>query len=182
MNMKKVFLLGAMVCALGMMTACKSGTAEAQNDCPIEKPNDLAEEDWAIITSNCEYFVSLLDAEAVNNWSASEVQALMPRDEKDFAQFYVLSHYIGDVQLYNVAAQYAAEDSLDMMEHVLMLAVWADAWEYPWLAAVEIEQRNPEKFRSITERIWDKALIDSYEDYRDAYLEWQSRPENSPTK
>ena len=27
-NMKKIFLLGAMVCALGMMTACKSGTAE----------------------------------------------------------------------------------------------------------------------------------------------------------
>lgn len=26
MNMKKIFLLGAMVCALGMMTACKSGT------------------------------------------------------------------------------------------------------------------------------------------------------------
>ena len=26
--MKKIFLLGAMVCALGMMTACKSGTAE----------------------------------------------------------------------------------------------------------------------------------------------------------
>ena len=26
--MKKVFLLGAMVCALGMMTACKSGTAD----------------------------------------------------------------------------------------------------------------------------------------------------------
>ena len=26
--MKKIILLGAMVCALGMMTACKSGTAE----------------------------------------------------------------------------------------------------------------------------------------------------------
>ncbi len=26
--MKKVFLLGAMVCAIGMMTACKSGTAD----------------------------------------------------------------------------------------------------------------------------------------------------------
>ena len=25
--MKKIFLLGAMVCALGMMSACKSGTA-----------------------------------------------------------------------------------------------------------------------------------------------------------
>ncbi|MBP5326458.1 MAG: hypothetical protein J6Y98_00925, partial [Bacteroidales bacterium] len=25
--MKKLFLLGAMVCAIGMMTACKSGTA-----------------------------------------------------------------------------------------------------------------------------------------------------------
>jgi hypothetical protein len=35
MNMKKLFLLGAMVCALGMMTACKSGTSidsEQQND------------------------------------------------------------------------------------------------------------------------------------------------------
>ena len=32
-NMKKVFFLGAMVCALGMMTACKSGTAnENTND------------------------------------------------------------------------------------------------------------------------------------------------------
>ena len=32
--MKKLFLLGAMVCALGMMTACKSGTAnENTNDC-----------------------------------------------------------------------------------------------------------------------------------------------------
>ena len=34
-NMKKLFLLGAMVCALGMMTACKSGTSvdsEQQND------------------------------------------------------------------------------------------------------------------------------------------------------
>lgn len=27
-NMKKLFLLGAMVCTLGMMTACKSGTAD----------------------------------------------------------------------------------------------------------------------------------------------------------
>ena len=26
--MKKLFLLGAMVCALGMMTACKSGTGD----------------------------------------------------------------------------------------------------------------------------------------------------------
>ena len=29
--MKKLFLLGAMVCALGMMTACKSGTAKETN-------------------------------------------------------------------------------------------------------------------------------------------------------
>ena len=29
--MKKVFLLGAMVCALGMMTACKSGTTNDNN-------------------------------------------------------------------------------------------------------------------------------------------------------
>ena len=30
--MKKIFLLGAMVCALGMMTACKSGTANERID------------------------------------------------------------------------------------------------------------------------------------------------------
>ena len=29
--MKKIFLLGAMVCALGMMTACKSGTTTDNN-------------------------------------------------------------------------------------------------------------------------------------------------------
>lgn len=36
--MKKVFLLGAIVCAIGMMTACKSGTAETtevESECPI---------------------------------------------------------------------------------------------------------------------------------------------------
>ena len=33
--MKKLFLLGAMVCALGMMTACKNGTTEIKRECPI---------------------------------------------------------------------------------------------------------------------------------------------------
>ena len=193
--MKNLFLLGAMVCALGMMTACKGGgapvapdetTAAAQTDCPIERPDHLSEDEWATITSNCEYFVSLLDAEealkAGRKLSANEVQALMPRNEKDFALFYVLDHYTEVEYLYKVAAQYAVEDSLDMMEHVLRWSVWADAWEYPWEVAIEIEKRNPEKFRRTIERIWDKAWIGSYEDYRDTYQEWLSHPENNPTK
>ena len=46
--MKKLFLLGAMVCALGMMTACKSGTAE---EAVVEPPFEdtipiIFETDW----------------------------------------------------------------------------------------------------------------------------------------
>ncbi len=37
--MKKLFLLGAMVCALGMMTACKSGGAPAELDEATAKEN-----------------------------------------------------------------------------------------------------------------------------------------------
>ena len=36
--MKRLFLLGTMVCTLGMMTACKSGTTETKevkSECPI---------------------------------------------------------------------------------------------------------------------------------------------------
>ena len=40
--MKKVFLLGAMVCALGMMTACKSGTANETSADTIQPTNETA--------------------------------------------------------------------------------------------------------------------------------------------
>lgn len=48
--MKKLFLLGAMVCALGMMTACKSGTADKNTNDTTTTSEQLAETNATIPT------------------------------------------------------------------------------------------------------------------------------------
>ena len=188
--MRKLLLMAAALCLCGMTTACSNlgdkESSSSDSNCPVERKEHLTDDEWAVITSNCEYFACLLDAENILKTGQllppSDLQRLMPRNKEEFALFYMLRFYPEDdcnePNLYVVAAQYAAEDSLDMMEHVLNWSLWADSWEYPWEIAVEIEKRNPARFRSTIERIWDKGWTAAYEEYRDAYLEWLSHPEN----
>ena len=147
--------------------------------CHLARPNHINPEQWAVVENNCGYFVRLLEEEdslnAGKTLSAREVQALMPRSEMEFRASRILGVYTENSytsRLEELATQYAIADSLDMMEHFLMWSVWADCWEYPWEVAIEIEHKHPEKFRRTIERIWDKGWIESYEEYRDAYLEY----------
>ena len=179
-------ILAATTACTGRNSTGSVDTVSPADDCALDRPDYMPDEEWAVIASNCDYFVRMLNTNkelaSGKSLPASEVQELMPRNEQDFRLFYMLWEYAaedcGPTDLYHTAAQYAAEDSLDMMEHVLNWSLWADSWEYPWEIAVEIEKRNPTRFRSTIERIWDKGWTAAYEEYRDAYLEWLSHPEN----
>ena len=181
-----VINIASLIVAIVLVIALPEKDSEEQlteqanaKQCHLERPEHIIPDEWAVIENNCDYFVQLLEAEDILNagktLSAREVQDLMPRSEAEFRTFLMLGIYPDNG--YNpyferLAAQYAIADSIDMMEHFLMWSVWADCWEYPWEVAIEIEQKHPEKFRRTIERIWDKGWIESYEEYRDAYLEY----------
>lgn len=181
---RRIMMLCVAMVAVAATIACKSGNTnenvEVTNDCSVVRTEHLTDDEWEIINSNCEYFARLLNAEeklkSGETLSAGEVQSLMPRNEQDFRQFYILWLYPEDDCNYpnicSLATQYAVEDSLDMMEHVLMWSLWADSWELPWEVAVEIEQKNSAKFYSTVKKIWSKEDIAAWEDYRHGYLEW----------
>ena len=160
------------ICTIGLTAACKCATETDK----IAMVNDCASNtniEWETANPDSGYFARLVEAEkklkSGGTLSAKEVRSLMPRNGNDFRQFYELTD---SCNLHLLAAKYAIDDSIDMMEQVLMWSVWADSWEYPWEVAIEIEKRNPAKFKETIQRIWDAAEIGGYEDYRNAYLEW----------
>lgn len=77
-----------------------------------------------------------------------------------------------------MAAQYATDDSLDVIEHVLMWPIWTNEWELPWELAIEIEKKNSEKFYSTIKKIWNTKDIEYWQRYRCKYYEFYSNPEN----
>ena len=172
-------ILAATTACTGRNSTGSVDSVSPADDCALERPDYMSDEEWAVIASNCDYFVRMLNVNkelaAGKSLPASEVQELMPRNEQDFRLFYMLWEYAaedcGPTDLYHTAAQYAAEDSLDMMEHVLRWSLWSDSWELPWELYIEIEQRNPAKFRSTAELLWSKGEIGAYEEYRNASLD-----------
>lgn len=182
--MKNAILTFAVLCAVGMLVGCKSGTAtetkQASSECVLDRPEHLPDEEWELVSANCEYFKALIDAgkqlQLGEALSASKVQELMPKNEKDFGLFCIYTMAYGEktnnTDLCMLATQYAIADSLDIMEHVLMWSVWSDSWELPWEVAIDMENKNHEKFWTIVRRIWNEDEIAAWEEYRQAYIEW----------
>ena len=178
--MKKILIISMM---LSVLSSCNNGKTA---DCTIDRKEHLTNEEWEIIITNCEYFSKLLEAEEYlksgGKLSAGMVQPLLPTNEKDFDLFRILELYPEDdcnhVNLYWLAAQYATDDSLDVIEHVLMWPIWTNEWELPWELAIEIEKKNSEKLYSTIKKIWNTKDIEYWQRYRCKYYEFYSYPEN----
>ena len=74
--MKKILIISMM---LSVLSSCNNGKTA---DCTIDRKEHLTNEEWEIITTNCEYFSKLLEAEEYlksgGKLSAGMVQPLLP--------------------------------------------------------------------------------------------------------
>lgn len=176
--MKKLVLTVALIliAALGM----------AQAD--LRRAEGLSDSDWNRINEYPEYFKEILavqDSLMVGQTvSVSHLQSLMPLTYDEFLIFINMEYYAvttseggifhveDDKGVWSVAANYAKADTLDMMSLYLMWFEWCDGWiaEDVWTEAVEIERRNPQKFKKL---MASSKWYEDWQVFREEYIKWE---------
>ncbi|MBR4452932.1 MAG: hypothetical protein IKS33_01590 [Bacteroidales bacterium] len=157
----------------------------------IRKSKYVSNENWEIINSNPEYARAIIAVQdslmAGLEISAQHLQNLMPRTYNEFRIFFAMEDYAyvkndsvffySEKAIYYVAGNYAKADTLDMIGCYLKMFEWSDGWvgELLYTEAVEIERRNPEKFKRIASTA---GWYEKWKAYRDAYIEWESQQKN----
>lgn len=158
----------------------------AQND--FRRAKGLTDNDWERMTSRPEYSRELIAVQdsllAGQTISVSHLQALMPLTYNDFRIFLNMEYYavttdeFGHLQaeddkgIWQIAANYAKADSLDMMKYLLMWFEWSDGWVADWLwdEAVKIERYNPQKFKEL---MASSKKYENWQIYREEYIKWE---------
>lgn len=143
---------------------------------------EVTDQVWQHIIAHEAYFRQVL---AVNDSltagyavPAERLQALAPRDESHYQTLCGVDYYTHSghgMDALTAMLDLAVEDSLDMMEHFIHMFDWCDGYvaELIYDYAIEVEQRNPEKFRRLMQQICPDRW-EGFVEWRDEYLKWKN--------
>lgn len=120
--MKKLFLFGAMVCAIGMMSACKSGTANNKEKTIVGH--------WETVAATEEWDCSESPEEMVAAGSAADTTQYNPK--LDSAEYRYISFDID-------------EDSITMVEHNKGGCDPCLRWKFQKVGSATLAARTPSR-------------------------------------
>lgn len=184
MNVKDFKIMKKLVLTVALILIAALGMAQAD----LRRAEGLSDSDWNRINEYPEYFKEILavqDSLMVGQTvSVSHLQSLMPRTYDEFLIFINMEYYAvttseggifqveDDKGVWSVAANYAKADTLDMMSLYLMWFEWCDGWiaEDVWTEAVEIERRNPQKFKKL---MASSKWYEDWQVFREEYIKWE---------
>lgn len=147
--MKKVFLLGVIVCALGMMTACKSGTANA----PIEEFPEVGKDFKILLVEDhniCKvYHLQILTDTTYTKdylmYFANKFRSEYVPNENSTIFVYDTAFSIDFIKSSISNLNWSDEEFLTIANHEMLISEWGDTsyGDYYML-------KNDERYRRLT--------------------------------
>ena len=128
--MKKLFLLGAMVCAIGMMTACKSGTATA----PIEEFPEVGKDFKILLVEDhniCKvYHLQILTDTTYTKdylmYFANKFRSEYVPNENSTIFVYDTAFSVDFIKSSISNLNWSDEDFLTIANHEMLISEWSD--------------------------------------------------------
>lgn len=149
--MKKIFLFGAMVCAFGMMTACKSGTANT----PVEEFPEVGKDFKILLVEDhniCKsYFLQILTdttyTEDYLMYFANKFRSEYAPNENSTILVYDTAFSVDFIKhsILNPNSNWSDEEFLTIANHELLISEWSDT-TYGYYHML----KNDERYKQLT--------------------------------